>query len=600
MTRFGSGAVRHHAAVRALRTRAGRLVDTGRRLQPVVQAWRTPPAQPQGDLDQQAPPVPSADIPSALMQQLLEAVRAVHGGRVVVLTSSPHQAEPTALLRAAGADVRVFPASTAPARTGEADDAQRSEVGQVYRHGRDGLPLAAVVDLREDAQRQRAMFRELMFTVAPRGVYLLHPAADPRSWIEVSGEVVAADRYLREHGRAVRAEHVDGWTLLRKNVRHVLKINDLGADRLRSRCPDLTVETIERRPATAVTSHAVVTHHPPADRRNYDERFTTSELVSRRYSGTLVRLTHLLTLHGLTALPPSYRFPFAVNPANPRLIDHNRDHATLTKETSDQLAADRPTLSGSYFEAGSAWPHHFGHWMTEVPARLWGWPRAKAADPDLKALVTLLPGQQATFERLVLNAYGIPDTDIEVVHGPVNLRSLVAATPAWHNQRPYFGHPMMPELWRDLGDRLQTPGESPRRIFVSRTSDLVRSCHQAQELEEFLVERGFSIIRPETIPLGEQVHLFRSAETIAGFTGSGMFNLMFAPARARVLLFSSENYTARHEHLITSLLGNRVDYFWGPADIQHPRGGWTQTAFDSPWSFDLERHAAAIDAALDR
>jgi hypothetical protein len=79
-----------------------------------------------------------------------------------------------------------------------------------------------------------------------------------------------------------------------------------------------------------------------------------------------------------------------------------------------------------------------------------------------------------------------------------------------------------------------------------------------------------------------------------------LFNLMYAQKLEGVILLNHEAYTARNEHLFTSLTGGEVHYFWSRPDIEHPDGAFSQAAFESDWEFDFERNAAELDAVVAR
>ncbi len=85
---------------------------------------------------------------------------------------------------------------------------------------------------------------------------------------------------------------------------------------------------------------------------------------------------------------------------------------------------------------------------------------------------------------------------------------------------------------------------------------------------------------------------------MAGFAGTGMFNLAYSHRVEQVIVLSQESYDARNEHLFAAVHGAAIDYFFSPAEITHPEGGWSYEAFQSPWSFDFDRLGPAFAALL--
>ena len=112
-------------------------------------------------------------------------------------------------------------------------------------------------------------------------------------------------------------------------------------------------------------------------------------------------------------------------------------------------------------------------------------------------------------------------------------------------------------------------------------------------VEAFFSRLGFAIVYPEDLAFGDQIATFAGARVIAGFAGSGMFNMMFAP-NATVLVLSGDSYTAINEYLIKSVVGGDIHYFWSPAVVRHPEGGWTWEAYRSNFVFDLDRFGTEI------
>jgi hypothetical protein len=77
-----------------------------------------------------------------------------------------------------------------------------------------------------------------------------------------------------------------------------------------------------------------------------------------------------------------------------------------------------------------------------------------------------------------------------------------------------------------------------------------------------------------------------------------MFNLTYARKAETFIVLEHDSYTHRNEHLFISLLGGDVHYFWSPADVAHPPGGFSRQAFQSAWEFDFDRNGAELEQLL--
>ena len=80
---------------------------------------------------------------------------------------------------------------------------------------------------------------------------------------------------------------------------------------------------------------------------------------------------------------------------------------------------------------------------------------------------------------------------------------------------------------------------SPRkRLFIARRGTAgYRHLRNEAELEALFVEFGFEPIRPERLSIQQQIECFSQAQVIAGPTGAGMTNILFAPDDARIICF---------------------------------------------------------------
>jgi len=77
-----------------------------------------------------------------------------------------------------------------------------------------------------------------------------------------------------------------------------------------------------------------------------------------------------------------------------------------------------------------------------------------------------------------------------------------------------------------------------------------------------------------------------------------MFNMMFNPA-AKIIVITSDTYTARNEYLFASALGNEIHYFFGPSKVRPNRPGkHDPVAFVADFDFDLRKNRRDLIRAL--
>ena len=588
-----------------------RLRRMRRRVRRAVQVLRAPATPPAA---RAAPVATAAAIEPGPLAAHLDLLpdRAVR--KVVILADPTQAALPVWLRQFAPDDVHVVSAGIAPEREpGSPVHRSGRRAARVTQHvaadlqGTSDLlarigPVDVLVDLLEaDDSDHRAMVQRYFFHLAPGGVYVVARtgaagAQFPTMLTNWLGTLPARDReYVASIGSVVITRDV---SLLTKRTRHFLKVSHAEANRLLpEREPRLSVHLLDTLPPGEVQGTAIVTSHATDTEMPYFDTLRYPALDLRHYEGRIAMAGFGLFFTGNSVLPDSFRHYLQPARMNPRLTDVNPSFARIR-------AGVRPTetLAGTYYNLDGAWSYHFGHFLTEVLSRLWGWERAKAELPDLKAIVHLASRHPrvAIRDRRFLEAYGIDPDDIVFTTKPVVLNSLVSAMPMWHNAPPHYAHPGLIDVWDRLAAKLvdhDVPTHD--KIFVSRGVHLThRVCRNTPEVEALFVAHGFHVIRPEELDLAEQAALFAGARVIAGFGGSALFNIMYARKAEALVMLSHEAYTARNEHLYATLLGVDSHYFWSPTDRARVEGGDDSRLFTSSWEFDFERNRTALEALL--
>ena len=160
---------------------------------------------------------------------------------------------------------------------------------------------------------------------------------------------------------------------------------------------------------------------------------------------------------------------------------------------------------------------------------------------------------------------------------------------------PEYVHPDLGATWDRVGRELAALApdrDYPTRVFCSRRIEK-RPCHNAAEVEALFASHGFEVIYPEDYPLAEQAMIFRQAEVVAGFAGSGLFTLCLTGTPKRVVMITSETYAARNEYLMASVLGHEIDLVSCKAD-----GPGSGHPMHSGFTFDFDREGAYVESVL--
>lgn len=316
------------------------------------------------------------------------------------------------------------------------------------------------------------------------------------------------------------------------------------------------------------------------------EHYHPPDLVLRRIGDALIAPGQVVTRDRLL-LPDSFRHNASSRLYNEHVVELAPRFAAL-----HPMPAEPTVLAGDWFYLDNEFRGHFGHLITESLSRVWAWPLAKQLAPDLKVVVgTSSRPQISSWEYRLYQAAGIPAEDVVMITEPARVERLWSSTPMLSH--PEYVHPAITDVWRRIGDHLAQDAEAiehPERIFVSRRLNK-RACHNTAEVEQLFRDRGFSVVFPEDYSLGDQVELFRQAKVVAGFSGSGVFQLCFTTEPKEVILVRSSAYSARNEYLFAALLGHRITELVSEPD---------EPSFQSPFTFDLQREGRELTAVFGR
>lgn len=471
------------------------------------------------------------------------------------------------------------------------------------------LALAGKADVILDRPKvagRHGRFRSTFFHLRPGGIYVV-----PGGSTELAEGAGPLGRHLAE-ARALPPEDLRSGTLrtiaenqaltLRMHVStrvhgsHLLLSHDL-TDVLvkldepqgnewveRSPTPHRVLEVI---PAEPPPDAAVITEGPERRDPPMDRPVTRADISLRDYRDVVVDVEQTVVTDEVV-LPDTFR--------------HNQWNRLFTRGIVDvaprfgvpmtPVSDDLPRLEGTYLHLDNEIRGHFGHLMTESLSRMWSWPAAQEIAPDVKVLVGAARKRRriAEWEYAFYEACGIPRDRIVLIEGPVRVERLLSGTPMFSN--PHYVHPRIVETWDRIGDTLASQAEErdrPRRIFIARKIKK-RACTNADEVEALFVAAGFTIVYPEDYPLGEQVAMFRAAEVVAGYAGSGMFQIAFVPHPVHVIQLGSVSYTPRNEVLMAAVRRHRID---GIISLAHGKG--VQSAF----TFDMAREGPYLRSILD-
>jgi hypothetical protein len=271
-------------------------------------------------------------------------------------------------------------------------------------------------------------------------------------------------------------------------------------------------------------------------------------------------------------------------PRNNSLVDLGPNLFGSPKELRPQQF-----LEGRYFYLDGRHGQHFGHFLTEVLPRLWA---AEFLDPG--GLRLLMNGRHfAPWMMDYLRPLGFGPERLTLFERPVECEELVIARQACVLSR-YF-HPLVQPMARRIAAFHGGPAEEgPRRLYISRRGVEQRSLVNEERIEEIAQQAGFTPVRPEMLPIGEQIRLFAGATHIVAPIGSAGYNALFAQRDPRKLILRPATFTPPVDTTLNAAIGGEVAYVDGVSMDD------SVNAMTGAWHLDPELFAEALADWLSR
>jgi hypothetical protein len=189
---------------------------------------------------------------------------------------------------------------------------------------------------------------------------------------------------------------------------------------------------------------------------------------------------------------------------------------------------------------------HYGHFIGDCLTRMHAWDVCQSLFGDVKVIIA--HGAKPDFQSHLLNAAGVPVQNIININGLARCRRLLLATPSFGVE--YYASPTSARLWGTIRDRSAIRDVSlPDRIYMSRSRIKDRKLANESEVEWIFKRNGFTVIRPETLSVKEQIALVSNALLVAGPGGSGMFNLAFQGRLRSAFILAREDFVQLSEML---------------------------------------------------
>ena len=219
---------------------------------------------------------------------------------------------------------------------------------------------------------------------------------------------------------------------------------------------------------------------------------------------------------------------------------------------------------------GGLLPDHYGHFLVDGLTRLW----ALREQPDLPVLWLwdpLLPAApEPPWVHQLWELLGLSRHRHVVIREPIRVEQVILPDPGRQSLRT-----MHPKQAAALGVVPATGPGVGRRVWLSRRG-LPSGTGQLEpqaEIETALQSRGWAIVRPEDLPVAQQVDLFATADVVAGCIGSAFHTaLLCAEPRAHLLPVLRPGVDRALFDLVAEARGLRQTYIVPQTTLLHEGG----------------------------
>jgi hypothetical protein len=233
----------------------------------------------------------------------------------------------------------------------------------------------------------------------------------------------------------------------------------------------------------------------------------------------------------------------------------------LLKESSDStfkiafdnIFTDRADVETLEYEAvlnlvprhfgGPDYQYHgnYGHWLAEDLPRLRGYHRYQEATGRTPTI--LIRQDPPDWMTNTLRLLGFSSSDWAEWDGDsaVASRLVVPQLNNYHDMGVAFDPQGRKWVSKEMKQRIDMSNSVfPARIFTSRQGHGSREIVNYDEVKEVLEEFDITPIRPEELPLDDQIRLFDQADIIVGPFGANLTNIIFSEDPTVVEIFPSD------------------------------------------------------------
>ncbi|MEX5727218.1 hypothetical protein Ga0609869_000571 [Rhodovulum iodosum] len=222
-------------------------------------------------------------------------------------------------------------------------------------------------------------------------------------------------------------------------------------------------------------------------------------------------------------------------------------HENVGPEEIEPASAETE-LPGTWLYLGLLQTHHFGHFVSESLSRFWAVDKAEGIDGVI--YIGRYPNQPLRPYIAQIADWLAPGLPQHRVNARTRVERLIVPRAMRFPQGYLSGEGPNRAFFRDRVDALGPPeAPQPKRVFLSRSA-LPREDQQARfvlekAFDDNLAAEGWTVVHPQTMPIRDQLRLYRDADDLIFAEGSA-FHLYVLAARSGQRVFNLWRRKRRH------------------------------------------------------
>ncbi len=218
-----------------------------------------------------------------------------------------------------------------------------------------------------------------------------------------------------------------------------------------------------------------------------------------------------------------------------------------------QQQTDGARLAGRTLYLGT-FMNHYGHFVTESLSRYW-WRGAADFDHIVAYPFMHHNGRVLVrdFHRYLAGQLGVSIDRMAILTSRTRFDEIIVPEQLWSYNVHVNAH--MRALYAQIGAR-HAAGKPSGRIFLSRAASPEARLANPLEVEDVFASFGFRVLYPEEIEIARQLSLYANCAILAGLSGSGMHNCLFA--RPGLMTIEVGDARARRKPVRMQIIANEL------------------------------------------